>query len=72
VIRKGVAESLAAFVVLVQRGQESEFELGAQLRAQLAERVPMYMLPRKIIYYDAFPITANGKTDRRKLAASIA
>jgi len=32
----------------------------------------MYMLPRKIIYYDAFPITANGKTDRRKLAASIA
>ena len=72
VIRKGVAESLAAFVVLVQRGQESEFELGTQLRAQLAERVPMYMLPRKIIYYDAFPITANGKTDRRKLAASIA
>jgi D-alanine--poly(phosphoribitol) ligase subunit 1 len=72
VIRKGVAESLAAFVVLVQRGQESEFELGAQLRAQLAERVPMYMLPRKIIYYDAFPITANGKTDQRKLAASIA
>jgi D-alanine--poly(phosphoribitol) ligase subunit 1 len=72
VIRKGVAESLAAFVVLVQRGQESEFELGTQLRAQLAERVPIYMLPRKIIYYDAFPITANGKTDRRKLAASIA
>jgi D-alanine--poly(phosphoribitol) ligase subunit 1 len=72
VIRKGAAESLAAFVVLVQRGRESEFELGAQLRAQLAERVPTYMLPRKIIYYDAFPITANGKTDRRKLAASIA
>jgi D-alanine--poly(phosphoribitol) ligase subunit 1 len=72
VIRKGVAESLAAFVVLVQRGQESEFELGTQLRAQLAERVPIYMLPRRIIYYEAFPITANGKTDRRKLAASIA
>jgi D-alanine--poly(phosphoribitol) ligase subunit 1 len=72
VIRKNVAESLAAFVVLVQRGPESEFELGLRLRAQLAERVPAYMLPRKILFYDAFPITANGKTDRRKLAASIA
>lgn len=71
-IRKGVIESLAAFVVLVQRGQESDFELGARLKAELAERVPAYMLPRKIIFYDAFPITANGKADRRKLAASIA
>ncbi len=72
IVRKGVAESLAAFVVLVQRGQESEFELGTRLKAQLAERLPAYMLPRKIIFYDAFPITANGKTDRRKLSASIA
>jgi D-alanine--poly(phosphoribitol) ligase subunit 1 len=72
VIRKGVAESLAAFVVPVLRGAETDFELGTQLRAQLAERVPVYMLPRKILFYDAFPITANGKTDRRALAASIA
>ena len=72
IIRKGVAESLAAFVVLVRRGPETEFELGTQLRAQLAERLPVYMLPRKILFYDAFPLTANGKTDRRALAASIA
>jgi D-alanine--poly(phosphoribitol) ligase subunit 1 len=72
VIRKGAAESLAAFVVLVARGQESDFELGLRLRAQLAERVPAYMLPRKFIFYETFPITANGKTDRRRLAASIA
>jgi D-alanine--poly(phosphoribitol) ligase subunit 1 len=72
IIRKGAPESLAAFVVLVQRGPETEFALGTQLKAQLAERVPAYMLPRKFLFYDAFPITANGKTDRRKLAASIA
>ena len=72
VLRKGVAESLAAFVVLVQRGPETEFELGIRLRAQLAERVPVYMLPRKFLFYDAFPITANGKTDRPTLAASLA
>ena len=72
IIRKGIAESLAAFVVLVQRGKENEFEMRTRLRTQLAERVPVYMLPRKIIFCDVFPITANGKTDRRKLAASIA
>jgi D-alanine--poly(phosphoribitol) ligase subunit 1 len=72
VLRNGVAESLAAFVVLVERRSESEFELTTRLRAQLSERVPSYMLPRKIIFYDSFPITANGKTDRRRLADSIA
>jgi D-alanine--poly(phosphoribitol) ligase subunit 1 len=72
IIREGVAESLAAFVVLVRRGPETEFELATQLRTQLAERLPVYMLPRKILFYDAFPLTANGKTDRRALAASIA
>ena len=72
VLRNGAAESLAAFVVLVERRSESEFELTTQLRAQLSERVPTYMLPRKIIFYESFPITANGKTDRRRLAASIA
>jgi D-alanine--poly(phosphoribitol) ligase subunit 1 len=72
IIRKGVAESLAAFVVLVRRGPATEFELATQLRTQLAERLPVYMLPRKILFYDAFPLTANGKTDRRALAASIA
>ena len=50
VFKKGAAESLAAFVVLVKRGEESEFELGLRLRAQLAERVPAYMLPRKFIF----------------------
>ncbi len=72
IIKKGIAESLAAFVVLAQRGQESEFEMGIKLKAQLGERIPAYMLPRKIIFCEVFPITANGKTDRRKLAASLA
>lgn len=72
VTRRGSVESLAAFVVVLERGQESDFELAIRLKAELAQRIPAYMLPRKIIFCDAFPITANGKTDRRKLAASIA
>jgi len=71
VMQKGVAQSLAAFVVVARRGMESEFETGMRLRAQLAERLPAYMLPRRIFFYDAFPMTANGKIDRRKLAESV-
>jgi len=71
VMEKGIARSLAAFVVLSQRGMESEFKMGNQLRAQLAKRLPAYMLPGKIFFRDAFPMTANGKTDRRKLAESV-
>jgi D-alanine--poly(phosphoribitol) ligase subunit 1 len=71
VMEKGIAQSLAAFVVLSQRGVESDFEIGNRLRAQLSERLPVYMLPRKIFFRDAFPMTLNGKTDRRKLAESV-
>lgn len=71
VMQKGIAQSLAAFVVVSRRGMESDFEMGNRLRAQLAERLPAYMLPRRIFFYDAFPLTANGKTDRRKLAESV-
>jgi D-alanine--poly(phosphoribitol) ligase subunit 1 len=71
VMQKGVAQSLAAFVVVSRRGMESEFEMGMRLRAQLSERLPAYMLPRRIFFYDAFPITASGKIDRRKLAESV-
>jgi D-alanine--poly(phosphoribitol) ligase subunit 1 len=71
VMQKGVDESLDALVVVARRVLESEFETGMRLRAQLAERLPAYMLPRRIFFYDALPMTANGKIDRRKLAESV-
>lgn len=71
VLQDGIPESLAAFVIHSGRGTESNFELGNRLRAQLGERLPAYMLPRRIFFYDAFPMTENGKPDRRKLAESV-
>jgi D-alanine--poly(phosphoribitol) ligase subunit 1 len=71
VMEKGIARSLAAFVVLSIRTIESDFEMGNHLRTQLAKRLPAYMLPGRIFFHDAFPMTANGKTDRRKLAGSV-
>src|SRR6266516_4312947 len=71
VIKDGTAQSLAAFVVLAARDDASHFNLSHRLRIQLSERLPSYMLPRKFVFLDAFPMTANGKIDRASLAKSL-
>ncbi|MXN77938.1 amino acid adenylation domain-containing protein [Burkholderia sp. 4701] len=41
----------------------------AELLAFMAERVPRYMLPSQLRTLEQLPVTANGKIDRRALAA---
>ena len=69
--KNGRIDSLAGFIVEVERSAGSDFERAARLKTRLAERLPPYMIPRKIIFLDTFPMTPNGKTDRRALAALI-
>jgi D-alanine--poly(phosphoribitol) ligase subunit 1 len=71
VIKNGAAQSLTAFVVLGAREQTSNFQRAHSLRTQLSERLPVYMLPRRFVFLDAFPMTANGKVDRAALARSL-
>jgi D-alanine--poly(phosphoribitol) ligase subunit 1 len=71
VIKSGIAQSLTAFVSLAERNEPSDFKLAHNLRKQLGERLPGYMLPRKFIFLDVFPMTTNGKVDRTALARSL-
>ena len=70
VIRHGTVQFLAAFVVPVDECPDDAAASDAAdaLRSRLAERVPAYMLPRKIYFRPLLPLTANGKADRRRLS----
>ncbi|WP_408005740.1 non-ribosomal peptide synthetase, partial [Pseudomonas carassii] len=71
----GVAEAL----VLAREDQPGQPRLVAyyisateaqpvgSLRAALQQRLPAYMVPAALVRLDAWPLTANGKVDRRAL-----
>ncbi len=71
VSRNGRVESLLAFVVTAVARSGSDLEFSSRLKTALGQRVPAYMIPRKFRFVDAFPMTPNGKADRRRLAEML-
>ena len=57
--------ALIAYVVL----DATATVTGYELRQQLAQRLPEYMLPARFIQLAALPLTPNGKIDRQALVA---
>ena len=47
--------------------ESKEFDTIA-LSEYLKSKLPVYMLPRKILFKEVFPLNSNGKTDRNKLS----
>ncbi|WBO64875.1 amino acid adenylation domain-containing protein [Streptomyces camelliae] len=74
-------DGIAEAVVSVRRAEGAEPALEAAytgdaqdaltLRGQLAQRLPAYMLPRSFTHFDAFPLNANRKIDRRAVGALL-
>jgi D-alanine--poly(phosphoribitol) ligase subunit 1 len=72
VLKEGAVDSLAAFVILSERPVRSDFQVACDLKARMTERLPAYMIPRRFSFLESFPMNANGKADRRKLAEALA
>ena len=67
----GRVTALAAFVLGDRPTSETEFQAAIRLRSQLAEWLPVYMIPRVLRIVDRWPLTPNGKVDRRALASRL-
>ncbi|MEV6726965.1 amino acid adenylation domain-containing protein [Streptomyces xanthochromogenes] len=62
----GSYHGLALFYTHGEHGTGPE-----ELRERLTELLPEYLVPRRVHLLDAFPQLANGKIDRRELAARV-
>jgi len=72
ILKSGKPDSLAAFVVLEVKATADDFTTTKFLKQALGQFLPSYMIPRRFIYMPAFPLNANGKVDRRRLAGMLA
>ena len=61
-LKTGAAQSLHAYVL-------AEDDLG--LRSYLAQRLPSYMVPATVTTLESFPLTPNGKIDRKALPEPV-
>jgi D-alanine--poly(phosphoribitol) ligase subunit 1 len=62
-VKDGKIQYLAAFVT----GPEDSRKSIKELKEGLKERIPAYMIPKRIFIIKDLPMTLNGKTDRKKL-----
>ena len=63
VVRRATGASLVGFVVWQQDADGDP----VRLRAELAERLPLYMVPARIVVLPRLPVNANGKLDGHAL-----
>ena len=59
---------LTAFLLLENEDGLSSLKRTIAVKKQAAAFLPAYMIPRKIIAVDAFPLNMNGKVDKKELA----
>ncbi|MFZ4834003.1 amino acid adenylation domain-containing protein [Rouxiella sp. Mn2063] len=75
-VDNGAGKRLVAYVVAPELQEVSEQQdiseqqkVEATLQDYLNARLPDYMVPARIVALDQFPLTANGKVDRKALPA---
>ena len=62
---------LAAFALLKNKPKGSNLKEQLRIKEELGRLVPAYMVPRRIVFVESFPVNVNGKADRKALAALL-
>ena len=63
---QGKVKYLKAFCVY-KGAVEDKRTVQKKIKAQMAEYLPAYMIPKKVLFIDEMPMTNNGKADRKRL-----
>nr|WP_272897947.1 hypothetical protein [Adlercreutzia mucosicola] len=66
--KDGKVSHLVAHVQLADSAVEPSFKRGQQIKAELRQVLPDYMIPKKIVFHESFALNVNGKIDRKALA----
>ena len=66
-LHDGKVESLTAFVIREDDLITDDYSGRKAIRMALRERMPSYMVPKRIVFIDELPVTNNGKLDRKRL-----
>lgn len=69
VYEDGKTVALTAFVRLQTADGLSSLARAKKIKAALAPMLPSYMIPRKIVAVEDFPLNSNGKIDKKALSA---
>ena len=72
VLQDGRLTALTAIDQLEKPDGEGAFQRARRIKAALADCLPSYMIPRKILAVESFPLNTNGKIDKKQLAAQLA
>ena len=67
----GTVQSLTAFVLLQQPDGLSSLQRARRIKEALAPVLPSYMIPRKIVCVDSFPLNTNGKINKKALVSML-
>ena len=69
-MKEGKVRSLTAFVTGNLDGKTPS-EFGREVKKQLKEILPVYMIPKKVKYVEEIPMNINGKADRKYLGGLL-
>ena len=72
ILKDGKIQYLSAVAVLNKKSEKRDFEIVMEIKNELKKFIPEYMIPRKITFREALPMTVNGKVNRKLLTEEMA